>query len=155
MKIFALYDKVAKRYVSTTMAESEELFVRNSLIAILMDYSINDVDFYCVGYIDEEYGIIKPCVPRLCDWECYKFPLNRNEKDKFLTMEQIIDFASKKKNEFLESCNNNLDEIRNEISALTSKMEKSSDKKEIESIKYHLKYLTKREKELAKVVKHE
>lgn len=102
MLVVALFDKIAKRFISTSLVETEEMFVRNSLFAICMDYSIKDVDPYVVGHFDPELGLINPCVPRLFSWECYKFPVTRQAKDKFLTIEQIEE-AAKAKNQILFS----------------------------------------------------
>ncbi|MCR5422400.1 MAG: hypothetical protein K6E74_02065 [Bacilli bacterium] len=102
MKIYGLYDKVSEKYLSITMCESAQMFVRSCFATILMDYPLKDIEFYCLGQIDSDLGIIKPCAPKLEDWECYKFPETRAEKLKFLTSEQIEEFAKKKKHEFLE-----------------------------------------------------
>ena len=101
MKIFSIFDKVANRFISVTMCETEQLFVRNALPAILMDYSILDVEFYCVGDFDPDLGLIKPCVPRLCSWECYKFPEKRDSLEKkYLTIEQIDKYFFSKESLF-------------------------------------------------------
>lgn len=102
MYLYSLYDKVSKKHLSVTMCESPQMFVRNCLATILMDYPIKDIEFYCIGQFDNDLGIIKPCAPQLEDWECYKFPETRAEKLKFLTIEQIEQFAKNKKHEFLK-----------------------------------------------------
>lgn len=102
MKIYGLYDKVSEKYLSITMCDSAQMFVRSCLATILMDYPLKDIEFYCLGQIDEDIGIIKSCVPKLEDWECYKFPETRTEKLKFLSIEQIDELAKNKKHEFLE-----------------------------------------------------
>ena len=49
MNIYAVKDVVANKFITTTLCESDDMFVRQSLYAILMDYSLKDVEFYCVG----------------------------------------------------------------------------------------------------------
>lgn len=102
MNIYSVRDKVANKFISTSMCESDSLFVRTGLPSLLMDYSLNDIEFYCIGQIDTDLGIIKPCQPRLCSWDCYKFPETRLTKEKFLTIEQIDELAKAKKHEFLK-----------------------------------------------------
>lgn len=101
MNLYGLYDKVSNKYLSVTMCESAQMFVRQCLATILMDYPLKDIEFYCIGQFDSDLGIIKPCAPKLEDWECYKFPETRAEKLKFLSLDQIEQFAKNKKHEFL------------------------------------------------------
>lgn len=101
MYIYGLYDKVSNKYLSITMCESAQMFVRSCLATILMDYPLKDIEFYCLGQIDQDLGLVKPCMPKLEDWDCYQFPETRTEKLKFLSLEQIEELAKKKKHEFL------------------------------------------------------
>lgn len=105
MKIYGLYDKVANTFVSTTLAESDGIFVRQSFYAIMMDYALNDVDYYCLGEIDTSTGVIMPCRPRLCSWDSYKFPVSRTDKEHFLTKDEIIKSALEKKEEHIKEVN--------------------------------------------------
>lgn len=154
MKIFSLYDKVAKRFVSTTLAESEQMFVRSTLFAILMDYPINDVEFYCVGEFDSDLGIIKPCQPRLCSWDCYKFPETRMSKEKFLDMETIIKAAKEKKHQFLkETKDNQIESMNKMIENATNaiELENKKDKPSSKRIKELQKYISDVKKDLSKI----
>lgn len=140
MKLYGLYDKVAEKYLSITMCESAQMFVKNCLITILMDYPLKDVDFYCLGQIDQDYGIIKPCSPKLEDWECYRFPEKHNDKLKLLTMEQIEDFAKKKKHEFLEKTKDDIKDYEKILIDLKGKLHKEEhsekpDKTKIKQLK--------------------
>lgn len=154
MKIFSLYDKVAKKFVSTTVAESEQMFVRTCLYPVLMDYPLNDVEFYCVGEFDNDLGLIKPCQPRLCDWECYKFPETRISKEKFLDIATIEKAAKEKKHEFLrethdnqiESMNKMIDNAKNAI-----EQENKKDKPNQKRIKDLQKYISDVKKDLSKL----
>lgn len=144
MKIFSLFDKVANRFISVTMCETEQLFVRNALPAILMDYAINDVEFYCVGDFDEDLGLVKPCVPRLCSWECYKFPEKRDSLEKkYLTIQQINDIAKAKKQEFLQKEKDNIKDVENAAKQCKAQLEieeskKQKDKKRIKALRDYL-----------------
>ena len=89
MNIYSVRDKVANKFISTSMCESDSLFVRTALPSLLMDYALNDIEFYCIAQIDNDLGIVKPCQPRLCNWECYKFPETRLQKEKFLANSSI------------------------------------------------------------------
>lgn len=134
MKVFALYDKVAQKFVSTTLCENEELFVRTSLFAVCMDYAINDVDFYCVGLFDDDTGVIKPCIPRKCDWECYKFPVTRQSKEKFLSIADIEKSAHEKKHEFIKKQKDSVKDLEQYKTLLENKLQENlnnKDKKEI------------------------
>lgn len=140
MKLFALYDKVAGKYLSVTACESEDLFVRNCLYTILMDYPLKDVEFYCVGLFDNDLGIIKPCQPRLCSWESYKFPNSRLSKDKFLTLEQIEQAAINKKHEFLQKTKDSIKDLENALVQTKGALHKEEhsdkpDKKRIKELK--------------------
>lgn len=101
MKIYGLYDKVANNFVSTTFAENDGIFVRQSFYAIMMDYALNDVDYYCLGEIDTATGVIMPCRPRLCSWDSYKFPVTRADKEHFLSKDEIIKSALEKKEKYI------------------------------------------------------
>ena len=144
MKIFSLFDKVANRFISVTMCETEQLFVRNALPAILMDYAIIDVDFYCIGDFDAELGIVKPCLPRLCNWNCYKFPEKRDSLEKkYLTIEQINNIAKAKKQEFLKKEKDNIKDVENAIKQVeaTLKLEEEKtpkNKKRIKELRVYL-----------------
>lgn len=133
MRIYGLYDKVAKRYISTTMAETDEMFVRTSIVAIMMDYPLKDVECYCLGLFDTDCGIIKPCTPRLVSWECYKFPHSMGDKEHFLSIEEIEDFAQKKKHEFLQKNKDKIEDTERYLSQLkaTLELEEKKPKKEI------------------------
>lgn len=137
MKIFALYDKVAKKFISTTLAETEEMFVRTSLFAITMDYPIRDVELYCVGLFDQDLGLIKPCTPRIVSWDCYKFPISRMEKERFLTIEQIEEAAKAKKHEFIKKQKDNLKDLERTLSMTKArlKLEEEKPKKDKNAIK--------------------
>lgn len=103
MQIFAIKDKVAEKYISVTISNNEESMIRNSLVSILMDFSINDVELYRIGLFDEDLGIIKPLEPQFISWEAYKFPVDKvNIKKGFLTIQQIDEYAKNKKHDFLE-----------------------------------------------------
>lgn len=135
MNIYSLYDKVAKRHLSLTICESDEVFVRQSLLPILMDYALEDVEFFQVGVFDNESGLIKPCVPRRCDWDCYKFPRDRGRKNDFLTMEDLIKFARNKKHEFIESSKNNVEELNKLLDIQRDELEKAKKENNTEKIK--------------------
>lgn len=135
MKIYSLFDKVAKRFVSTTIAESDEMFVRSSLYAICMDYPINDVEYYCVGQFDNELGLIKPCQPRLCSWESYKFPKSRMDKENFLTIEEIEKSAKEKKHEFIKQQKDNILDLERAESIAKKQLKEAETKKDKKRIK--------------------
>lgn len=147
MKIFSLFDKVANRFISVTMCETEQLFVRQALPAVLMDYALNDVEFYCIGDFDPDLGIIKPCMPRLCSWECYKFPEKRDSLEKkYLTIEQIENLAKSKKIEFLQKQKDNIKDVENAIKQIKAQLEleenkKPKDKKRIKELREYLNQL--------------
>lgn len=134
MRIYALYDKVAKRYISTTMAETDDMFVRTSITAILMDYPLKDVECYCVGLIDVDSGIIKPCIPRLVSWDCYKFPISQAQQDKFMSLDDIEKFAQNKKHEFLQKNKDKIEDVERYLSQLKAQLaiEENKPKKEID-----------------------
>lgn len=123
MKIYAVYDKVAERFVSTTLAESDAMFVKNAFIPLMMDYALVDVEYYCVGEFETELGLIKSCRPRLCSWESYKFPEKRDSiKEKYLTTEQVIEFAKQKKNDFLKQQKDKLIDMERALSQAKAKL---------------------------------
>lgn len=103
MKLYSVYDKIGKKHLSITLAETDADFVRSSLFAILMDYPILDIEAYCVGDFYEDSGLVRPCVPRLVDWNCYRFPKNADSFDEnYLSIDDIRKKALAKKQEFNE-----------------------------------------------------
>lgn len=144
MKIYGLYDKVAEKYISVTLAESEQMFVRQCLYTILLDYPLKDIEFYCLGQFDNDLGIIKPCAPKLCDWESYKFPETRTEKLKFLTLEQIEEAAKNKKHEFLEQTKDKIKDYEKLLIQVKGELHKEEhaskpDKQKIKQLKKTIK----------------
>lgn len=144
MKIIGLYDKIAEKYISITMVESPQMFVRTALATILMDYPLKDVEFYTLGEIDQDLGIIKPCAPKINDWECYKFPETRIEKLKFLSLEQIEELAKNKKHEFLQQTKDQVKDYEKLLIGLKGSLHKAEheskpDKKKIKELKAQIK----------------
>lgn len=137
MNIYALKDIQAERFISITIAESDSDFVRSSLYAILLDYPIKDVEFYCIGQFDPDLGIIKPCVPRLGNWECYKFPTSTMDREHFLTIEQIEIAAKNKKHEFIKKQKDEIPNLEKLLSEAKGKLnlEESKKKKDKTKIK--------------------
>lgn len=156
MIVVSLFDKIAKRFISTTLVETEEMFVRQSLFAICMDYAVNDVDPYVVGHFDPELGLINPCVPRKFSWECYKFPVTRQSKDKFLTIEQIEETAKKKKSDFIKQTKDkrsDLEKLLIEAKGNLHKLEHSDkkDKNAIANAKAFIKQISTEIKQLKEI----
>ena len=144
MKIYGLYDKISEKYQSITLCESAQMFVRSCLATILMDYPLKDIEFYCLGQIDLDLGIIKPCAPKLEDWECYKFPETRAEKLKFLSIEQIEQIAKQKKHEFLEKTKDQIKDYEKLLIQVKGELHKQEhsekpDKSKIKSLKKSIK----------------
>ena len=144
MNIYALKDVVANKFITTTLCESDDMFVRQSLYAILMDYPLKDVEFYCVGQFDNDLGIIKPCRPRLCSWESYKFPTSRADKEHFLTLEEIEKSAKEKKHEFLQRTKDKIADVERAICVANGELKKeeekkTKDKKRIKELKEYIK----------------
>lgn len=137
MKIYAIYDKVAERFISTTLSETDGMFLRQALFAILMDYAINDIDIYCVGEFDVDFGYVKPVVPRIVPLSAYKFPETRESKDKFLTVEQIEQAAKKKKEQLIQKRTENIETLKKEKERLESllSLEENKEKKDKKKIK--------------------
>lgn len=62
MKLFSIYDKVAKRYNAPFMCENEEVAKRSFNASVKgLDWAF-DFELYQVGDIDVETGIITPNV---------------------------------------------------------------------------------------------
>lgn len=132
MKIYSIYDKIAEKFISTTPAYSDQMFVRDNLATICMDYAIKDIDVYCVGLFDEDLGIIKPVQPRLVQWDSYKFPTSRLEKENFLDVSEIEKLAQAKKLEFLQKTKDKIKDLEHLLIQYKGKLhkEESKDKKE-------------------------
>lgn len=150
MKIYAIYDKVAERFISTTISETDGMFLRQALFAILMDYAVNDIDIYCVGEFDTDFGYIKPVVPRQVPFSAYKFPETRESKDKYLTIEQIETAAKKKREELTKKKVENVETLKKEKVRLNSllSLEEEKDKKDKKKIKALRAYINQVDEEI-------
>lgn len=150
MKIYAIYDKVAERFISTTISETDGMFLRQALFAILMDYAVNDIDIYCVGEFDTDFGYIKPVVPRQVPLSAYKFPETRESKDKYLTIEQIEQAAKKKREELIKTKVENVETLKKEKVRLNSllSLEEGKDKKDKKKIKALRTYINQVDEEI-------
>lgn len=148
MQIFAIKDKVADKYISVTISNNEETMIRNSLVSILMDFSINDVELYRIGLFDEDLGIIKPLKPHFIDWNAYRFPVDKIDINKgFLTIEQIDEFAKKKKHEFLEQNKIKINDLEHLLIDYKGKLHKEEhaikpNKQLIKELKKEIKYIS-------------
>lgn len=76
-KIYSVYDKVAKRYLSLSFAPNDETFIRTSLYSILMDYPLKDIDIRCLGEFDNDSGAIVVSDIYTVDMTKYVFPRTR------------------------------------------------------------------------------
>lgn len=150
MKIYAIYDKVAERFISTTISETDGMFLRQALFAILMDYAVKDIDIYCVGEFDTDFGYIKPVVPRQVPLSAYKFPETRESKDKYLTIEQIEQAAKKKREELTKQKVENVETLKKEKVRLNSllSLEEEKDKKDKKKIKALRAYINQVDEEI-------
>lgn len=151
MYLYSLYDKVAQKFKSVTVAESEQMFVRSCFSAIVMDYALEDIEFYCVGMFDDDLGIIKPCVPRLCSWDCYKFPESRISKEKYLTKEQIIDMAKAKKQKFIEDTKDKVEDLEKAKDQASVQLKIAEDKKDKKTKKDLIAYIKQLDKEIQRL----
>lgn len=148
MNVYAVKDVTSQRFISISLAESDDTFVRASLYALLLDYPIKDIEFYCVGQFDCELGVIKPCVPRLGNWECYKFPTTTMDREKFLTIEQLEQMAKNKKHEFLVEQKNQIPHLEKLLSEAKGKLNLEESKK-VNKDKTKIRNLKKSVKELS------
>lgn len=131
MNVYGLFDKIANRYVSLTLEESDEMYVRNNVFGILMDYPLNDIEYHQLGKFDETLGIILPCRPRVCDWECYKFPKSRADKLHFLELSDIVEAAQNKKHEFLRQSKDKVSDLQHSIEIAEKELSKTDSKSKI------------------------
>lgn len=156
MNIYGLKEINAQRFLTITISESDACYVKENLYPILMDYPLKDIEYYCIGQFDSDLGLIKPCSPRLCSWESYKFPTTQTDREHFLTLDQISEAAKKKKHEFLVK---KLDELKGyekllaEAKGRLSAEEKSEkkDKTKIRNLKRSIKELSLTISELKKI----
>lgn len=105
MKLYAVYDKASKRFLSVSPAETDEAFIRSSLLSILMDYPIRDVVLYHVGYFDDSTGKIRSRIRRrFVPWDSYKVPENFTQTDsKDVPLTTFDEFAKKQKEAMVEA----------------------------------------------------
>lgn len=156
MNIYAVKEINSQRFIHLSLSESDATFVREQLYPILMDYPIKDVEYYCVGQFDADLGLIKPCSPRLCSWEAYKFPTSQMDREHFLTISEIEEKAKQKKHEFVVK---QLDEVKNyekllaEAKGRLNKEEsmQKKDKTKIRNLKRSIKELSLTISELKKI----
>lgn len=128
MNVYGLFDKVANHFVSINTEESDEMFVRNNIYSILMDFPLNDVEYYQLGKFDETLGMILPCRPRLCSWDCYKFPKTRADKIHFLELSEIEEAAKNKKHEFLVKTKDKVSDLKRSIEIAEKEISKADSK---------------------------
>lgn len=132
MRIFAVFDKVSKNFVSLHLANTDESFVRSSINGLLMDYPLNDIEYYCVGFFDLDSGLIKAITPRKGSWDKYNFPETMASRDKFLTLEQLEEFAKNKKHEFIDSITHDIEDLRQAVKVAESEICRLNGKTKLE-----------------------
>lgn len=144
MYLYSLYDKQGDRHLSVTMALSDSDFVRSSLFAILMDYPIQDVEFYCLGYFDDQTGLLMPTSPRKGDWNCYRFPEKADSFDeKYLTFEQIRSAALDKKKQFDSDRLDRISDLEKQLIDIDVAIKKETDDDRLEQLKAYRDDVTK------------
>lgn len=131
MNIYGVFDKVANRFISISTATSDEMFVRDNIYSILMDFALVDVEYYQIGQFDDTLGIILPIRPRLCDWESYKFPKSRADKVHYLELSEIEEAAKNKKHEFLRKAKDRVSDIQRSIEIAEKEIAKADTKTKI------------------------
>lgn len=75
--VYTIHDKVADIHVGLTYHYTDEDMVRTFLPTVLMDYSLRDIEIFCIGIFDEKKGVIENTTHRKIDTNCYLFPHSR------------------------------------------------------------------------------
>lgn len=75
--VYTIHDKIADVYVGLTYHYTDEDMIRTFLPAVLMDYSLRDIEIICIGIFDENKGVIENTEHRTIDTNCYLFPHSR------------------------------------------------------------------------------
>lgn len=99
MKLYQLYDKVAKKFRNEIMfAETGAMAIRNNLNWIIAQIPLKDLELWEIGYQDENGNVH---VEEKCenyvfvDWKNYKFPETKAEALEPLQAKEIIDNLEK------------------------------------------------------------
>lgn len=139
MKIYSIYDKVGKKHLSITLAETDADFIRSSLFAVFMDYPLLDIVPMCLGDFFEDNGIIMPCAPRAFSWNDYKFPKNADSlEEKYLTLEELKAEALESKKKFDQKINDKIEDFEKLIKDVDKELQRQdlSDKQKKDLTEY-------------------
>ena len=78
-KLFCIFDKVTKSYMTVTSSPTAESCVRENIKFLVQSRPLCDLELYEIGSIDVRTMVCTLIPPVLISWDCYKAPLSPAE----------------------------------------------------------------------------
>lgn len=78
-KLFCIFDKVSKSYMTVTSSPTAESCVRENIKFLVQTRPLRDLELYELGSIDVQTMECTFVEPVLIPWDCYNAPLSPAE----------------------------------------------------------------------------
>lgn len=102
--VYAVYDKVSKRYKKLYYATTDEDMIRLNLPTIVLETPLRELNIFRIGKFNDVTGEFKQTIKKRVETDCYLFPHSKlSPQGENLTHEEVEEAVNKTKNEILAS----------------------------------------------------
>ena len=104
--VYAVYDKISKRYKKLYYATTDEDMIRLNLPSIVLETPLRELNIFRIGKFNDVTGEFKQTIKKRVETDCYLFPHSKlSPVGENLTHEEVEEAVNKTKNEILASVN--------------------------------------------------
>lgn len=112
--VYAVYDKVSKRYKKLYYNTTDEEFIRLNLPTCIVSTPLRDLEIHRIAQFNDVSGELKKVVKKKVDVQCYTFPHSRLScKGDDITLQELEEDVNKTKAEVLASMTESEDSEEN------------------------------------------
>lgn len=102
--VYAVYDKVSKRYKKLYYATTDEDMIRLNLPTIVLETPLRELNIFRIGKFNDVTGEFIQTIKKRIETDCYLFPHSKlSPQGENLTHEEVEEAVNKTKNEILAS----------------------------------------------------
>lgn len=102
--VYAVYDKISKRYKKLYYATTDEDMIRLNLPTIVLETPLRELNIFRIGKFNDVTGEFKQTIKKRIDTDCYLFPHSKlSPQGENLSHEEVEEAVNKTKNEILAS----------------------------------------------------
>lgn len=102
--VYAIYDKISKRYKKLYYATTDEDMIRLNLPSIVIETPLRELNIFRIGKFNDVTGEFKQTIKKRVETDCYLFPHSKlSPVGENLSHEEVEEAVNKTKNEILAS----------------------------------------------------